>query len=162
MKVIQPPQPIDWHNWTGPTKSIFLAGSIEMGKAEKWQDEAIESLKDYNCVILNPRRDSWDSSWTQSIDNPQFNEQVNWELDGLIKWSDINFFYFHPATYSPITLMELGYCFSNKWTRKIVVCPEGFWRKGNIEILCNRNNIKIHSSLEEGLEELKKHLGDKK
>ena len=64
-------------------RSIFLAGSIEMGKAIDWQQEIVDLLKDEDVIILNPRRDNWDSSWIQSIDNPQFREQVEWELYGV-------------------------------------------------------------------------------
>lgn len=57
-------------------KTVFLAGSIEMGKAEDWQQKIIEAVKDFKVVIFNPRRDNWDSGWIQSIDNPKFREQV--------------------------------------------------------------------------------------
>jgi hypothetical protein len=77
----------------------------------------------------------------QSIDNPQFNKQVNWELDNLSR-SDIAFFYFDPKTKSPITLMELGFMLGQSmqggWYEIIVVCPDGFWRQGNVEIMCAR------------------------
>jgi hypothetical protein len=36
-------------------------------------------------LVLNPRREDWDSSWIQSIDNPQFREQVEWEIYALTK-----------------------------------------------------------------------------
>ena len=36
-----------------------------------------------DIIFLNPRRDKWDSSWEQSITNPEFKLQVDWELDGL-------------------------------------------------------------------------------
>jgi len=33
-------------------------------------------------------------------------------------------------------------------SRKIfVVCPEGFWRRGNVEIVCNRYDIRLFESL---------------
>ena len=40
---------------------VFLAGSIEMGKAENWQTRLVDSLKEREGLILNPRRDDWDS-----------------------------------------------------------------------------------------------------
>ena len=54
--------------------TIFLAGSIEMGTAENWQEKAERLLENHSGTILNPRRDDWDSSWEQSISNPQFLE----------------------------------------------------------------------------------------
>ena len=46
-------------------KNIFLGGSIEMGTAELWQKKIISELSDLPIQFLNPRRDDWDSSWTQ-------------------------------------------------------------------------------------------------
>lgn len=42
-------------------KSVFLAGSIEMGKAEPWQDQIGEAFEgNENVVFFNPRRDAAD------------------------------------------------------------------------------------------------------
>lgn len=134
MKVIKAP-----HEFNSDTQvKIFLAGSIEEGAAEQWQENIAQELAGYNITILNPRRDNWDSSWVQSADNPQFKEQVEWELDAQEK-SDIIVFYFAPQTKSPISLLELGLFARSK---KVVVCcsPE-FWREGNVEIVCKRYNI---------------------
>ena len=64
-------------------KSIFLAGSIEMGKAENWQERVAASLRHMDVLLLNPRRTHWDVTWDQSADNPDFKKQVDWELDAL-------------------------------------------------------------------------------
>lgn len=135
---------------------IFLAGSIEMDKAEKWQDKIIEKLKDIpDLTILNPRRENWNSSWEQSINNMFFNEQVTWELDGIER-ADTILFYFDPNTKSPITMMELGIASGLPTDKNIIVCcPEGFWRKGNVDILCSRMkhvNLLIVKSLDELIE----------
>ncbi len=121
-------------------RSIFLAGSIEMGTAENWQDQIVRALEEVNnLVIYNPRRDDWDSSWEQSIDNEQFNEQVTWELKHLEKATVIPI-YFSPGTKAPITLLEFGlFARSDKL---IVCCPEGFWRKGNVDIVCRDYDIR--------------------
>src|SRR5688572_177940 len=107
--------------------SLFLAGSIEMGLAEGWQERVESALADLDVVILNPRRDDWDSSWKQSISDPQFRQQVEWELDGLERASLIAV-YFVPDTKAPITLLELG-LFARSG-RLVVCCPDGFWRRG--------------------------------
>ena len=60
--------------------SVFLAGSIEMGKATRWQDAVVEKLSGYDVDIYNPRRDDWDSSWTQENINEHFRKQVEWEV----------------------------------------------------------------------------------
>lgn len=149
MKVYKPttslPEKIE-----GP--SVFLAGSIEQGKAELWQDQIIKSLADKHVTIFNPRRDEWNADWVQSIENPDFTEQVNWELDAL-ELSDIVVFYFDPNTKSPITLFELGFFFRVK--KIIICCPPGFWRKGNIEVFAKRYNVALYESKTEFFEAVK-------
>lgn len=134
---------------TGDRKSVFLAGSIEMGAAEKWQERMIRELADEDIVFYNPRRDDWDSSWEQTIENAQFNEQVTWELEHLEK-ADVIALYFDPSTKSPISLLELG--LHAQTGSLIVCCPEGFWRKGNVDIVCNEYQIKQVNSIEKLIE----------
>ena len=150
VKVYQPPQP----TFNAEGKKIFLAGSIEMGKAVEWQQKVImdaqNTMKKYRGTlsIFNPRRDDWDSTWEQKIENPHFFQQVTWELD-RIKDSDAVLFYFQPGTQSPISLMELGEVKKKKDI--LVVCPDGFWRKGNVDIYCQRYNIRQFSDPEEAM-----------
>jgi hypothetical protein len=122
-----------------------------MGKAENWQKWFEESIAHLDVQILNPRRDDWDSSWEQSIDNPKFYEQVQWELGALSEASHI-VMYFSPGTHSPISLLELGLYAQSK--KLIVCCPEGFWRKGNVDIVCRRYGIKQVPTLEDLLQML--------
>lgn len=128
-------------------RSLFLAGSIEMGTAEKWQDKIIDAkLWDFN-IIYNPRRLDWNSAMSQDIDDVQFNNQVNWELDMIEKSTHV-VFYFDPATKSPITLMELGYVAGIKKPNQVYVCcPQGFWRKGNVDIICDRKGFQQYSDI---------------
>lgn len=139
-KVIKAPNKID-----GEDNGVFLAGSIEMGKAVDWQQEIEDKLKDFEVTLFNPRRDDWDSSWDQSIDNKEFKEQVTWELDSLDKAKKIVFF-MDKDTKSPITLLELGlYASSGKCC---VYCPEGFWKKGNVDIVCERFKIPMVDNID--------------
>lgn len=127
-------------------KSVFLAGSIEMGKAEDWQKKTIEAVADFNKVIFNPRRDNWDPTWEQSIKNPKFKAQVNWELQHL-EIADLIVMNLVPETMSPISLMEFGlYARSGKM---VVYCPDGFWRKGNVDVVCETYNIPQVEKFEE-------------
>ena len=59
-------------------RSVFLAGSIEQGMAEKWQSRITDGLSDLACTIFNPRRLHWNSSWEQRASNSKFREQVEW------------------------------------------------------------------------------------
>ena len=124
--------------------TVFLAGSIEMGFSEDWQTKLANDLKDVPVTLFNPRRDSWDSSWEQRITNEQFRYQVNWEMN-MLECSDIIFLYFSPETKSPISLLELGlHADSGKM---LVCCPDGFWRKGNVEIVCARHGIPLYDDI---------------
>lgn len=125
--------------------SVFLAGSIEMGVAEEWQKNIEDTLSGFNITLLNPRRDDWDSSWEQRADNPTFRNQVKWEMDAL-GIADLIFMYFQPGTSSPISLLELG-LYAERGN-VVVCCPEGFWRKGNVDIVCERHAIPVFSNLE--------------
>lgn len=133
---------------------IFLAGSIEMGKAEDWQkvltSEILSLGKD--LTVFNPRRDDWDSSWEQKQSNSQFNHQVNWELNRL-DGSNIIFLYLSPETQSPISLLELGKYAGRK--NMVVCCPQGFWRRGNVEVLCARENVPMFDDLTSAIGALK-------
>jgi hypothetical protein len=121
-----------------PYKKIFLAGSIEMGKAEDWQSKIIDAVQNSKRVIFNPRREQWDSSWEQSIDNPKFREQVEWELEALEN-ADMIIMNLVPETMSPISLLEFGlFARSGKL---VVYCPDGFWRKGNVDVVCEKYNV---------------------
>ncbi len=134
-RVVLPPAPVVL---APGDRVVFLAGSIEMGAAEDWQTRLVASLD--GVVALNPRRAAWDSSWRQSIDEPQFREQVEWELDGLDR-ADVIAMWFDPATRAPITLLELG--LHARGGKVIVGCPDGYWRKGNVEVVCARFGVPL-------------------
>jgi hypothetical protein len=140
MKVQKPPTPFDA---PAGARVVFLAGSIEMGAAEDWQASLTAALGARDVIVLNPRRDEWDASWRQSIDEPRFRGQVEWELDGLDR-ADIVAMWFAPATKAPITLLELG--LHARGGKVVVGCPDGFWRRGNIEIVCARFGIPLHAT----------------
>lgn len=129
----------------GPRPWVFLAGSIEQGRAELWQDRVAHAFADRAGTLLNPRRPEWDATWRQSIDEPRFREQVEWELDAQEQCDSI-LMYFDPATKAPITLLELGLFAQSGKLR--IACPEGYWRKGNVEIVAARYGIPLHDSLE--------------
>lgn len=144
MNVVKPP-----HSLVNSPKNnftIFLAGSIDMGQAINWQQQVEYHFKGNPLYTLyNPRRDDWDSSWTQEYENPQFYQQVSWELNALDK-CDAIIMYFAPDSKSPISLLELGlYANSGKIS---VVCPREFYRSGNVEITCEKYGIPLFRSLE--------------
>ena len=85
------------------------------------------------------------NSATDSKDNPDFRAQVEWELCALAE-CDYIILYLDPDTQSPISLLEMGlYAQSGKL---FVVCPLGFWRKGNVDIVCEKYGFPQFASLE--------------
>jgi hypothetical protein len=151
---LQPPNKTSIHH-----HKVFLAGSIEMDKAERWQDTVVNSLSDYDIVVANPRRDDWDPNITQSKDDPRFSEQVNWELNN-IETSQIVFFYFQPGTVSPISLLELGMVLgqNQRGQEVIVCCPPGYFRKGNVDIICERYGVRVFDDLHKAVTKLKQYV----
>lgn len=146
---------------TSPTNDkikIFLAGSIEMGIAEDWQKRVVDQFKEEDVIIFNPRRDNWNSSWVQSKDNLEFRLQVEWELNALEK-SDYIILYLDPDTKSPISLIEMGLFAHSK--KMFIVCPDGFWRKGNIDIVAERYHIPQFSNLEELVNKVLENIKEK-
>lgn len=131
-------------------RSVFLAGSIEGGDAEEWQKQVVGMLKDSNVNVFNPRRVDWDATWVQSIQHPQFKQQVEWELEHIQK-ADIVFFYFSPTTKAPITLLEFGLIAGQSPKKCIVMCPEGYWKKGNVDIVCQQFDIKQVDTFEQAV-----------
>jgi hypothetical protein len=127
-------------------RTVFLAGSIEQNLAEDWQSTMGKWFLSMGWNIFNPRRTDWDSSWIQSYENPQFNQQVSWELNALEK-SDVILMYLDPNTKSPISLLELGLHATSK--KLYVVCPDGFYRRGNVEMVCSTYDIPLFNTLEE-------------
>ncbi|MFD2941091.1 nucleoside 2-deoxyribosyltransferase domain-containing protein [Flavobacterium notoginsengisoli] len=146
-RIFRAPEEIPLKN---DVKTIFLAGSIEMDKAVNWQLYCEEQLKQ-KYILFNPRREEWDSSWSQTIENPNFKEQVTWELSALEK-ADLIIMYFAENTMSPISLLEFGLYAQSKKMK--VVVEEDFWRKGNIDIVCERYGVEQFKTLDELMQNL--------
>jgi ADP-ribose pyrophosphatase len=124
--------------------AVFLAGSIDSGSAEHWQHTFIAACQREPVILLNPRREHWVVSAAPHGDNRAFREQVEWELRAL-EQADIVAMYFAPESRAPVSLLELGL-----WARSgkvMVACPDGYWKKGNVEIVCARYQIPLFNNL---------------
>jgi nucleoside 2-deoxyribosyltransferase-like protein len=137
--------------------SVFLAGSIEMGKAEDWQTRVALDLKDSAGTLFNPRRPDWDSSWKQVKTDPQFREQVEWELDHLRR-ADIIALYFAPGTMSPISLLEMG--LHAVRGNMIICCPPEFWRKGDVDIVAEQCAVPVYETYDDFIKALRDAIRD--
>ena len=149
MIVLKPPQ--DLKLSAGKVK-IFLAGTIDMGTSIDWQADVATKLADLDVCILNPLRAVFDVSMVQSINNPAFTEQVWWELNAQDE-ADIILMNFVAGSKSPISLLELGLYASSR--KMVVCCPDGFWRKGNVDIVCDRYSIPVFTTIDEALVQVK-------
>ena len=139
---------------------LFLAGAIEQDRAPNWQAAGIRFFTNNvdlkNLVIVNPRRASWDPTLEQTIANPIFKGQVVFELERLER-ADAVVMWLEPGTLSPISLLELGllcgWSSSGNLNKLVVGCPQGFWRKGNVDVVCERYKVKVVDTQNELFEE---------
>jgi Nucleoside 2-deoxyribosyltransferase like len=150
-QIIYSPHPIP----ASSLPKIFLSGSIDNGQAVDWQTRLCDACPDLDVIFLNPRRPDWDSTWEPVKSNPLFHEQVSWELDGL-ELADLIVVYITAASKAPITLLELG--LHARQDNLVVCCEEGFWRKGNVDIVCERYGIAQVDTFDELLAFLKSSL----
>lgn len=129
----------------GRWRTVFLAGTIDMGKGEDWQKTAEEMFAagDGNWILYNPRQAHWDPTREGEMDY-----QVNWELEHL-EAADVILMNFLPGSQSPITLLELG--LHAKSGKLRVVCPEGFYRYDNVRITCARYGIPLYPTLSDAI-----------
>ncbi|WP_442802172.1 nucleoside 2-deoxyribosyltransferase domain-containing protein [Sphingobium sp. CR2-8] len=122
---------------------LFLGGSIDMGKASDWQRDMIAALAAERVTILNPRRPDWNPAWKPEASDPNFRSQVEWELAALDS-ADIIILYFAPGSQSPVSLLEMG--LHARSGKLVIFCPDGYWRKGNVDITAERYGAKQLSS----------------
>lgn len=122
-------------------KSVFLAGTTSKVDKNDWRETLSASLSDIPVTLYNPYRADWDSSWREEIDFAPYREQVEWELEKQDK-ADIVVVYFHPATQAPVSLLEFGLC-ARAPGKAIVVCPEGYWKRGNVQIVCKKFGVEM-------------------
>ncbi|KAI2462817.1 hypothetical protein F4781DRAFT_172385 [Annulohypoxylon bovei var. microspora] len=126
-------------------KSVFLAGTTTKTDDRDWREVLAESLLDLPLTVINPYRPDWNSSWREDITCDPFREQVEWELE-MQDGADIIVFYFHPVTEAPISLLELGLC--ARAGKAIVVCPEGYKKRGNVQIVCQKYGLETVENLD--------------
>lgn len=127
-------------------KSVFLAGTTSKIDSTDWRETLTSLLSETPLTIYNPYRADWDSTWREEIGFAPYREQVEWELDKQEK-ADMVIVYFHPASQAPISLLELGLC-ARTPGKDIAFCPEGYWKRGNVQIVCQKFGIETVESIE--------------
>ena len=122
-------------------KSIFLAGTTTDVGAADWRQALSLSLSGYPVTIYNPVRADWDSTWREDAGFGPFRDQVLWELDRQAA-ADLVVVYFHPASQAPVSLLEFG--LSARVPGKVIaVCPEGYWKRGHVQVVCERYGVEL-------------------
>ncbi|KAI0854992.1 hypothetical protein F4860DRAFT_58519 [Xylaria cubensis] len=128
------------------SKSVFLAGTTTAVGNIDWREQLSTSLSQYPITVFNPYRSDWDSTWREDINFGPFREQVSWELDKQEK-ADLVVVYFHPATHAPISLLEFG--LSARIPGKVIaVAPEGYSKRGNVQIICQKFGIELLDNID--------------
>ncbi len=152
--------PNRFFNETAPN-SVFLAGTIDNGNSDDWQTDAANRVHalGLNIDVYNPRRDEWDPT----LGLEEVVVQIQWELERLTN-SNFVLLYFADESVSPISLLELGMILEqttkNPNKQLFVVCNKQFWRHTNVVVTCHRYGIRVHSTLDSGLNELYAALQD--
>lgn len=126
---------------------LTLCDSLSGTLVPSWRATLTSALAHLPVTILDPVNKNWDGSWKESASFQPFKTQVEWELEGLER-ADIVVVYFGKQEKAPITMMELGLSIGRQ-KRVIVGCEDGFYKKGNIDIVCQRANVDVLSGVEE-------------
>jgi hypothetical protein len=132
------------------TRTVFLAGAIDMGDAENWQQEVIKAFKsDTSITLVNPRR----NEFTEDMED----EQILWELEALDQ-ANIILMWFPKSAEAPVSFLELGlYLRSGKL---FVGVEQGFYRQRNIELTSQRYRNSVYYSLNELIDAVRNKLAD--
>lgn len=134
--------------------TVFLAGTIDLGNSDDWQSEvAAEFANESRVTFLNPRRASWDGE--PDVFNPNFVEQVNWELKAMER-ADIITMFLAGGSQSPVSMLELGIHMQSG--KLIAACEDDFHRHGNVYLTCKRYGVPLTGSLVELVAVLKNKI----
>lgn len=143
--------------------SVFLAGSIDLGKARDWHAEVVSELTDVDCTVFSPRTD--DVKFWRDVDltvaSPQLYQQVLWEQTYLEQCTVV-YFYFQEGMLSPVSMLEFGQMLMLP-KQKIACIDPKFYRRGNLCITASihglpSNNVIIHHNFYDSVKELKECL----
>ena len=138
------PHEIEPSNLSGWT-TVFLAGTIDNGNSEDWQQTVAGKLagRDRRYLLYNPRQEEWHPEREGEMEY-----QIHWELEHMEK-ADYILMVFLDGSQSPITLLELG--LHARSGKLLVVCTPGFYRYDNVRITCDRYGVPVFGSINEAI-----------
>lgn len=138
-------------NAMGRESRIFLlAGASEADGGSRWQEMVATCISKMGHIALcTPPRETGTS--VASFENPQFFQSRSWELDAL-DLAEFVVFHLDSLSRSPEGLLELGYAAARFPQKVCVICPEGFWCKGLVDLFCYREDLMKYKSVDEMLD----------
>jgi hypothetical protein len=133
---------------------VFLAGGIT--DCPDWQAIVVQELESSNLILINPRRDDFDTSNKEMV-----KEQIRWEFKHLELAHTIAF-WFPYETLCPITLYELGRAGALSYKNLIIGCHADYARKDDVieQIALARpgmGGVRIQETFEDFIKALKFH-----
>ncbi len=115
----------------------------------------IRRLEHLPVTIFDPWRDDWDNTGIQRKHDERFATQVRWELENLGR-ADIVVVYLAPRSAAPVSLLEFGLFAEAKTV--LVYCPDEFYRKGYVEVICEQLNVPLVDTFDELVALTAEHL----
>lgn len=134
-------------------RTVFLAGTTSATGEADWRESLASALGGQlppdtarDIVLLNPKRDDWDSTWREDFRDARWAEQVQWELD-MQDAAHLVVVFFHGVSPAPISLLELGLCVRSG--RAVVCALDNYSKRGNVEAVCRRYGAVMVNTPEE-------------
>lgn len=137
-------------------KSVFLAGTTSTVDGHNWHELVTAAMFEVPITIYDSYRKDWDSAWREDIEFAPYREQVEWEVERQEK-ADMVVLYFDPASQAPVSMLELGLC-ARVPGKAIVLCPEGYCKRGNVQVVCRKYGVEMVDSVDELKEAIMKRL----
>ena len=120
--------------------TLFLAGAIDMGRAENWQQAVIAGLESRDdLIILNPRRVAFNNMSPELAD-----EQMLWEFDALERANTV-FMWFPGNSTAHTSFFEAGFYWQSG--KLFVGADPQYHRYRYLQLMADRYRIELHSSL---------------
>jgi len=134
-----------------PGRFVFIAGSIEMGRAELWQPRVAERFISSGINVFDPRRDDWDADLDQDpTPGTVFNQQVTWELENIQRADAVFFRLCGGETMAIVSMLEMGICFGSG--KPIVIqADRDYMRYGNIAVTARRFGVPVFNDEDEAI-----------
>ncbi|QBZ65005.1 hypothetical protein PoMZ_06708 [Pyricularia oryzae] len=131
----------------GYQRIVYLAGSTPGSGSADWREALVGSLAHLPVTWVDPSRPEWDESWREDYDHEPFREHVKWELD-MKRRADLVVVHLAASSRPSDGLLELGEMAGARRRCK-VVCENGYQKRGDVVMLCQRHEIAVFGSVGE-------------